>query len=294
MLDKINYSNQLQELETKLLDVEFRKSSSLVGKLLTDDFIEFRSSGCIYNKLEVMAGLQSEVAIKRKLRNFNIRILADNIVLVTYISASYNDAGVEESASLRSSIWNFIDNSWKMIFHQGTCIKDPIILEEYDNNWSNKALAEINVIRDKCRFDWIVDIQHIGSTAIVGIKSKPIIDIMIGVKNISEAQQLIPIIESIGYVFWQENPKKDRLFFAKGMPPFGKQRTHHVHVCEFNCDEWRDRQAFRDYLNTYESDRIAYEVLKLKLANEFYNDRESYTTAKSAFIKNIMQKIHHP
>lgn len=118
---------------------------------------------------------------------------------------------------------------------------------------------------------------------------------MLGVKDVVKAGQLIPILESMDYVFWKDNPKKDRLFFVKGMPPFGKQRTHHVHVCEFDCAEWRDRQAFRDYLNTHESARLDYEILKVKLAREFSEDRERYVEGKTDFIKNIvkMMSMHY-
>ena len=95
---------------------------------------------------------------------------------------------------------------------------DFITLEEYDHSWPGKALAEISLIKDTCKFDWIVDIQHIGSTAIAGIKSKPIIDIMVGVTNIAEAWQLVTILESVEYKFWADNPKKDRRVFLP-IPP---------------------------------------------------------------------------
>ena len=81
---------------------------------------------------------------------------------------------------------------------------------------------------------------------------------------------------------------------SKGMPPFGKQRTHHVHVCEFDCSECRARQAFRDYLNTHESAKLDYETFKVRLASEFSEDRERYTEEKTDFIKAIVKKaIQH-
>lgn len=50
---------------------------------------QFASSGCIYSKSDVIASLNLEDPIRRKLRDFNTKFLADNIVLVTYIVASY-------------------------------------------------------------------------------------------------------------------------------------------------------------------------------------------------------------
>lgn len=88
---------------------------------------------------------------------------------------------IEKSSSLRCSVWKLNNNIWQMTFHQGTKICDDVRLEEYNYSWLAKANDEINLIKENCKFSWICDIQHFGSTAIAGLKSKPIIDIMIGV-----------------------------------------------------------------------------------------------------------------
>ncbi len=281
----------LQQLEEQLLDSVMRKDRLWVEKLLADDFIEFGSSGCIYTKPAVIDGLQSELALKRGLRNFKAQTLAPDVILLTYIAMTYNDTGVENSSSLRSSIWKLIDGSWQLFFHQGTPIPDQVNLVEYDNKWLDLAVSEIGLIRKTCNFTWIKDIQHIGSTAILGLKAKPIIDIMIGVEDISQAQALIPYLESLGYVYWADNPKLDRMFLVKGMPPFGLQRTHHIHVFAMNCYEWQARLAFRDYLNSHPKARSDYQNLKLQLASEYLDDREAYTTAKADFVKTLVENI---
>ncbi len=58
---------------------------------------------------------------------------------------------------------------------------------------------------------------------------------------------MIEPIMSLGYVYWSENPKADRMFFVKGMPPYGERRTHHVHITEPDGEMWQRRLAFRDY-----------------------------------------------
>jgi GrpB-like predicted nucleotidyltransferase (UPF0157 family) len=286
----MNNNDQLKHLEEQFLDPKFRHSAILVDNLLAEDFIEFSSLGYINSKLEILKSLGVKFPRKSKLRNFNLKPLASNLALVTYIAVEYNEANIEELSTLRSSIWQYANGLWKMLFHQSTPIKDQIVLEKYDKNWPAKALAEINLIKEKCNFNWIKDIQHFGSTAVVGLISKPIIDIMIGVEDIHEAISLVPILESLGYLFWQENPNSDRLFFVKGMPPFAKQRTHHVHVFTINSYEWKARKAFRDYLNTHELARISYETLKSDLAKKFPEDRESYTLAKTHFVTMIVEK----
>lgn len=167
---------------------------------------------------------------------------------------------------------------------------DFIELENYDPTWPDKASKEIEKIKAACPFDWVLNIQHFGSTAIIGLKAKPIIDLMIAVTNIAEAKKLVPILESMGYLFWEENPKKDRLFFVKGMPPFGEKRTHHVHVFEITHPEWSARQIFRDYLNKNETAKNTYLDLKLALAKQFKHDREAYTAGKTEFVNTIVKK----
>lgn len=168
---------------------------------------------------------------------------------------------------------------------------DQIEIHNYDTTWSEKAALEIAILKESLPFDWITDIQHFGSTAVPGLRAKPVIDIMVIVKNIDQAKKIVPIMESLGYDFWTDNPKKDRLFFVKGMPPRGAGRTHHVHVYQENSFEHFARPAFRDYLITHEDARVAYANLKQELALQYPDDRETYTDAKQSFIFKILQKV---
>ena len=55
-------------------------------------------------------------------------------------------------------------------------------------------------------------------------------------------------MQKLGYEYWDKNPDPERMFFVKGMPPFGEKRTHHVHIVEPNSRHWREKILFRDYL----------------------------------------------
>ncbi|MBE9032395.1 GrpB family protein [filamentous cyanobacterium LEGE 11480] len=134
-------------------------------------------------------------------------------------------------------------------------------------------------------------IEHFGSTAVPGLAAKPIIDILITVPCLDVARHgFVSSLTDFGYVFWADNPRTDRLFFVKGMPPFGDRRTHHIHVAE--CpSEMSDRLKFRDYLRQHPSERDAYACLKRSLASQFKFDREAYTAAKSEFVARIMNLV---
>ncbi len=168
---------------------------------------------------------------------------------------------------------------------------DDIYLCNYDLQWPR--LAEKEIGRLKALFqsqNWILDIQHVGSTAIPGLSAKPIIDIYIGARSIYDAQQGIEPIKSLGYQFWDENPNKEKLFFVKGMPPFGSGRTHHIHIVEHKGNYWNAVILFRDYMLCHPDEIAVYAALKYKLAETFRNDREAYTDGKTDYITSILKK----
>ena len=108
----------------------------------------------------------------------------------------------------------------------------------------------------------IVGREHFGSTAIPGLSAKPIIDILIAVRSLAAAQAtFVEALRKLDYVYWADNPKKDRMFFVKGMPPFGSKRSHHVHATEPHGEMWQ-RLAFRDYLRAHPEEAETYERLK--------------------------------
>ena len=138
--------------------------------------------------------------------------------------------------------------------------------------------------------DQVLAIEHAGSTAIAGLAAKPIIDIFVAVPSIEQARAtLVEPIERIGYVYWAENPKRDRMFFVKGMPPYGARRTHHVHISEPTSEAWQRPLLFRDYLRRHGDEAERYHRLKLDLASRYRHDREAYTTAKDAFVEAIVR-----
>jgi len=173
--------------------------------------------------------------------------------------------------------------------------QDSIQIEKYSEHWPVLAQQEIkNLEKLLSDFSSLMGIQHIGSTAIPELSAKPIIDLAIGVRNLEEAKVLIPILKDFGYVYWDANPDTTKYFFAKGMPPFGSKRTHHVHVMEVTHHDWLVRPLFRDYLKENLNAKKDYETLKLKLAAEFEQDREAYTSAKTAFIRKMNLKAIEP
>jgi GrpB-like predicted nucleotidyltransferase (UPF0157 family) len=168
---------------------------------------------------------------------------------------------------------------------------DEVEIVNYDPRWPILFDEEASRLRATLDPSLIVGLEHFGSTAIPGLSAKPIIDILIAVRSLADAQaSFVKPLRNLDYVYWAENPRKDRLFFVKGMPPFGSRRSHHVHVTEPHGELWQ-RLAFRDYLRAHPEEAAIYEQLKRRLATEHKRDREAYTDAKSAYVESVMRKV---
>jgi GrpB-like predicted nucleotidyltransferase (UPF0157 family) len=167
---------------------------------------------------------------------------------------------------------------------------DEVEIVDYDPRWPLLFNEEAQRLRAALDPSLIVGLEHFGSTAISGLSAKPIIDILIAVRSLAAAQvTFVEALRNLDYVYWADNPKKDRMFFVKGMPPFGSKRSHHVHVTEPHEEMWQ-RLAFRDYLRAHPEEAETYERLKRQLAAEHRTDREAYTDAKSAYVESVMRK----
>ena len=126
-------------------------------------------------------------------------------------------------------------------------------------------------------------VEHIGSTSICGISAKPILDIMVGTPMFEQELTFVAGLEAIGYEYKGENGVPERHFFGKGVP-----RTVHLNIVRFGGDFWLSHIAFRDYLRNNADAAKEYEQLKLVLAEQFPNDRESYTNGKLAFVERVL------
>jgi GrpB-like predicted nucleotidyltransferase (UPF0157 family) len=128
----------------------------------------------------------------------------------------------------------------------------------------------------------VIDLQHIGSTAIPGIKAKPILDIMAGVSELENALQCKAPLEAIGYDYIAAGITNDYVF-GKGVA-----RTHYLHVVEYGGATWTNHLGFRDRLRNDRELAQAYERLKEELSRKFSVSRAKYHDAKSKFISEVV------
>lgn len=127
----------------------------------------------------------------------------------------------------------------------------------------------------------LVSIHHIGSTAVPGLAAKPVLDIMIVVKDIVQVDDVNDSLMEIGYEPKGENGIKGRRYFQKG----GDMRTHHLHVYAEGDMNITRHLVFRDYLRTFSGEAERYGHLKLELAKLYPSDIESYINGKNIFVQ---------
>jgi GrpB-like predicted nucleotidyltransferase (UPF0157 family) len=131
-----------------------------------------------------------------------------------------------------------------------------------------------------------LEVHPIGSTAVPGLRAKPIIDLLPVVSDIQKVDQAASAMKALGYEAKGENGILFRRFFQKG----GKRRTHNVHVFEEGSPEIEKHLIFRDWMRSHEKNREEYAQLKQRLAEQFPDDIMGYSVGKNMFIKDILRE----
>lgn len=134
----------------------------------------------------------------------------------------------------------------------------------------------------------VVAIEHIGSTSVPGLAAKPVIDVALGSDSLADIESRIQPLGDLGYdyVSKYEDQLPLRRYFVKS--PATSLRIH-VHGVELGSRLWWEHLTFRDMLRTDDDLRIRYEALKLRLAEEFADDKPAYTAAKKPFIQSVLR-----
>lgn len=149
--------------------------------------------------------------------------------------------------------------------------------QKYNGNWPEFFHHEAENIKKVCGTA-IVEVNHIGSTAIAGLMAKPIVDILISVIK-GSLHNLNHPMESLGYVSKGESGIAGRSYFSKN--------GFHVHCFEEGHFEIEKHLAFRNYLRAHAETRDEYQALKTKILGKKGITREEYQNFKHEFITEI-------
>lgn len=185
---------------------------------------------------------------------------------------------------------------------------------KYNPEWVtifNCLHLELNaLLRD---YDPVV--EHIGSTSIPDLASKPIVDVLVGINGAENLDRVADALSRHDYVYYQKLnatmpyrrffvklkskpsniivPKvyTERDVIPKEIAPY---KLANIHILETDSDQWIRHIAFREYLRNNPNIRQEYEELKIKLNTlDFWLDGPDYHAAKNTFIRQVEEEAMH-
>ena len=163
------------------------------------------------------------------------------------------------------------------------------VLEMYDYRddypviYENLKKELLNIYGDKIKY-----IDHVGSTSILNIKSKPVIDIMIQTDDLDDFKKFTEeCVENETYTVKREHTLGGDYLVRR--EENGRVKAF-LHVYKTGDINGLTSVYFRDYLNSHEDEKKRYEELKMELYEKYKYDRPSYTHGKDKYIKSIIAK----
>jgi GrpB-like predicted nucleotidyltransferase (UPF0157 family) len=159
-------------------------------------------------------------------------------------------------------------------------------LVPYDSEWVRLFEEERTKLRSVLPTA-AIDIQHIGSTAVPGLRAKPIIDIAIAAVHFAMADEWLNAMASLGYDYPGDIGLPEHRVYGRER----EVRRFLVHVVNADKRQWRRYIHFRDRLRADPQLAAEYEALKLNAAAKYPTGRASYQNAKASFIEEVLATL---
>ncbi len=162
------------------------------------------------------------------------------------------------------------------------------LLVAYDLLWP-AAFEDEKVRLAKALAPVAKGIEHYGSTAVPGLCAKPILDIMVGIVPLSEWERCKPALEALGYDYAEGAGVPGHYIFGRGRDR--TERTHLLHIVEYQGESWRGGLAFRDTLRRDASLRESYAQEKERAVAAAPGNRAAYNLQKGSFIAESIKRL---
>ena len=154
----------------------------------------------------------------------------------------------------------------------------------YDPRWPEMFQHEADKIRAALEPRALL-IEHVGSTSVPGLAAKPVIDVVLVVADSADEPAYAPALQSAGYRLHHREPDWfEHRMFKWYQPPVN------LHVFSEGCPELERMLLFRDWLRINRPDRELYAQAKLELAQQRWNKIQEYADAKTAVVREIIER----
>lgn len=162
------------------------------------------------------------------------------------------------------------------------------LLVDYDPQWPADFAAEQQRLQAALG-DIALGIEHGGSTAVPGMRAKPILDIFVGIGALDDWVKCKAPLEALGYDYAAHAGIPNDFVFGRGRD--SSERTHLVHVVEYGGELWRNALAFRDALRADGALAAQYAAVKQGAVDQAPVNRPRYNEIKGPFIAAVLARL---
>ena len=162
-----------------------------------------------------------------------------------------------------------------------------VIVLPYDRAWKT-AFEDIRAELDAALGNLAIAIEHVGSTSVVGMSAKPIIDIDVVIPDYTVFDDVVQALAKIGYTHEGDLGIKDREAFKYTDKPH--LQKHHLYVCPQNSEELHRHVTFRDFLRGNPDAVKTYSAVKETAAERYPDDIDGYINDKSPCIEELYKR----
>jgi GrpB-like predicted nucleotidyltransferase (UPF0157 family) len=152
----------------------------------------------------------------------------------------------------------------------------------HDGRWAELCRPEAAAIRTTLG-DYVLGIEHFGSTAVPGLIAKPIVDILIGTQKGTEPQTAIDGLGALGYEYLGEDGRRPGRYFwrKRGVTAFN------VSAVPYLGELWLGNLAMRDFLRLHPEWVERYAEVKLDAAAVSRTSMLGYQNHKRGFVDEL-------
>lgn len=164
-------------------------------------------------------------------------------------------------------------------------LEENIKIENHKTYWADWYEKEKSLL-EKVFQENLVEIEHIGSSSVEGLVSKPIVDIVIGLKDFEINKHQIENMRNDGYEYFGQLHEKQKRFFARKRG----NENFNLQIVPYKGVEWIQYLAFRDYLRNHQDAVNEYSNTKIEAAKLGKEKLLEYHSYKVKVVDEILKK----